>query len=206
MEQTKREGPETKVRRVVGKRRGLGWSSSPVPVGERELLGVTVTVARVGSARQRRAKGARTTAVHPRGWPDRELLQRLVGVRTRRGNRSQAEATLRETLRRLRHRGAARPRTARCRALRRVRPVRQTQTRKRAGARLPLPVYRPAGRRAGTAVRWLVTAAGKRAGRRRAEKLAKEVRSMLVGRGETLRRQRELHKGVLSARTNRRQV
>lgn len=135
----------------------------------------------------------------PRGWEGRDVRQRLVGVRTKRGKRSRAEAHVEERLRILRHRGLRRPRQGVVRARRRGSPRVESRSKGRKGA---VPVHRPPRRRLGWVLRTVVASAWKRKGRRRGERLAREVRSLLVGRGQTQRRRNELHKAALANRTN----
>jgi small subunit ribosomal protein S7 len=79
-------------------------------------------------------------------------------------------------------------------ALRNVTPVLEVKPRRVGGATYQVPVEIRGERRSALALRWLIDAARKRAGRSMAEKLAGELLDAAHGTGTTIKRREDTHR------------
>lgn len=79
-------------------------------------------------------------------------------------------------------------------ALRNVTPLLEVKPRRVGGATYQVPVEIRGERRAALAIRWLIEAARKRAGRSMAEKLAGELLDAAHGTGTTIKRREDTHR------------
>jgi len=79
-------------------------------------------------------------------------------------------------------------------ALRNATPLLEVKPRRVGGATYQVPVEIRGERRAALAIRWLIDAARKRAGRSMAEKLAGELLDAAHGTGATIKRREDTHR------------
>ncbi len=79
-------------------------------------------------------------------------------------------------------------------ALRNATPLLEVKPRRVGGATYQVPVEIRGERRAALAIRWLIDAARKRAGRSMAEKLAGELLDAAHGTGSTIKRREDTHR------------
>ena len=122
------------------------------------------------------------------------LVTRLINQVMRRGKRSVAERVVYGALEELNRRSSRDPLEVFEQALRNVMPTLEAKPRRVGGQTYPVPVEVRPTRRLALGLRWMVTSARARAGRRMEEKLAAELLDAATGQGASVKKREDTHR------------
>jgi len=133
--------------------------------------------------------------IHKDSRFDSELVANLISKVMRDGKKSLAERTVYAAIDKLNENSeAVDPLELVTRAIENVKPRVEVKPRRVGGATYQVPVEIRGERRAALAIRWLIEAARKRAGRSMAEKLAGELLDAAHGTGSTIKKREDTHR------------
>ena len=146
----------------------------------------------------------RGTIVHRVTPPDtrygNRVVQKFINKLMLNGKKSVAESILYGSLDRIEEQTKRHPMESFETALRNVTPILEVKPKRVGGATYQVPVEIRGDRRQALAIRWLIGAARKRAGKSMQEKLAAEILDASHGLGATIKRKEDMHKMAESNR------
>ncbi len=146
----------------------------------------------------------RGTVVHRTVSPDarysNRIVQKVINKLMIDGKKSVAERVLYDSMDRIEQQTRRHPMETFDTALRNATPILEVKPKRVGGATYQVPVEIRGDRRQALAIRWIIQAARRRAGKSMEEKLAAELLDASHGLGATIKRKEDMHKMAESNR------